>query len=291
MKEQERDPYTGHMMTGHEWNGIKELNAPVPRIVNISYVLAIACAVLLWILLPSFPIGSTFTPGILDIKQHTDVDEALLDAQKERAAWEKRIKQESFQEIAADPKLMLIIRQAGKALFGTNCAACHGLDGTGGPGYPNLTDKAWLWGGEPDQVMETLSVGINSANPDTRSSQMPAFGRDEMLPEDNIKELAGYVHDLSTSNAASAPESVKALFSDNCSACHGEDAKGSIEMGAPDLTDAEWIYGGDVAAVHTTIWSGRQGVMPSWVERLSEVDRKILTLYVLDLSKKIVASK
>ena len=171
----------------------------------------------------------------------------------------------SYADIEADPALAGPAGQAGRTLFNDNCAACHGVGGTGGPGYPDLAAKAWLWGGEPETIEETIRVGINSTNDDTRTSQMLAFGRDGILPAEGNAERI---------------EAGKQVFADNCVACHGEDARGNHDVGAPNLTDDSWIYGGDEQSVYTSVFSGRQGHMPHWDSRLSPLQIKLLTLYV-----------
>lgn len=284
----ERDPHTGHMTTGHEWNGIKELNTPVPRAVFFFLILTATFAVIYWLLMPAWPIGRTYTKGLLGIDQRKIVAEKLHEAQSDRVAWTARIEAEDYAAIEADPALMRIVRETGKTLFGDNCAACHGRNAQGGKGFPNLTDAAWLWGGAPETVAETIRVGINSAHPDTRTSQMLAFGRDGMLDRTAILNVAAYVQSLSDPALATGAESAavaagKEVFAANCVACHGENGKGMTETGAPDLTDGFWLYGGDRQSIFTTIFWGRQGVMPTWEQRLSPLDRKILTLYVLDL--------
>jgi cytochrome c oxidase cbb3-type subunit 3 len=286
---EDRDPLTGHMMTGHEWNGIKELNTPVPRIVFFFLISTALFAIGYWILMPAWPLGSTYTKGLLGIDQRTTVVETLKQAALDRAAWTSRVEKASFAEIQNDPGLMAVVRETGHSLFGDNCAACHGRNATGGPGFPNLTTASWLWGGMPETIAETIRVGINSANPDSRVSQMLAFGRDGMLPRSDIENVVAYVRSLSNPSASEAPadkiETGKAVFAANCASCHGEDAKGKTDVGAPNLTDQFWIYGGDLQSVFTSVWSGRQGHMPTWEARLSPVDRKILALYLVDLRK------
>src|SRR3546814_5344634 len=191
--------------------------------------------------------------------------------------------------IRADEPLMGIVRETGRALFGDNCMACHGANATGGPGYPNLTDGAWLWGGDPETIAETIRVGINSGSADTRISQMMAFGRDQMIDREGILNVVAYVQSLSQTPPADmeagAIEAGKEVYADNCAVCHGDGGRGSVEMGAPDLTDDFWIYGGDRQSIYRTVYQGRQGHMPHWEGRLSELDRKILTLYLLDLGE------
>ena len=172
----ERDPHTGYMTTGHEWNGIKELNTPVPRVVYFFLIVTALFSVIYWVLMPAWPLGLTYTKGLLGIDQRTTVTESLKRAASEREAWTRRIGTESYQAIQNDPKLMTIVRQTGRTLYGDNCAACHGFDAKGGKGFPNLTTASWLWGGNPETIAETIRVGINSAHPNTRSGQMLAFG-------------------------------------------------------------------------------------------------------------------
>jgi cytochrome c oxidase cbb3-type subunit 3 len=284
---EERDTFTGYFTTGHEWNGIKELNTPVPRIIYFFLTLAVLFGIGYWILMPAWPIGTTYTKGLLGIDQRTVVTEQLKQAALDRSVWTDRIEKESFETIQRDPRLMEVVRETGHALFGDNCAACHGQEAKGNKGFPNLTTNSWLWGGSPEKIAETIKVGINSAHAETRSSQMPAFGRDGMLQRGDIEKAVAYVHSLSHPDEAAAPaEEIAAgqkVFADNCASCHGEDAKGNTEMGAPNLTDQYWIYGGDPQTIYETVWGGRQGHMPTWEARLSDVDRKILALYLVSL--------
>ena len=179
------------------------------------------------------------------------------------------------------------VTEAGHVLFSDNCAACHGVKATGGTGFPDLTAKSWLWGGEPEKIAETIGIGINSTNDDTRVSQMLAFGRDEILDRQKITDVVAYVRSLSMPDTGSA-ESIAAgreVFASNCVACHGKDAKGMHELGAPDLTDSHWIYGGSLEDVYTTVYSGRQGHMPNWNARLTPAEIKLLALYVDQLGQ------
>ena len=289
VEQQERDSFTGYLTTGHEWNGIKELNTPVPRVVYFFLTLAVLFSVGYWILMPAWPLGVTYTKGLLGIDQRNVVAASLKEAAADRSVWTKKIETESFAAIQSDPELMQIVRGTGRTLFGDNCAACHGRDAMGGPGFPNLTASPLLWGDQPDQIFNTIRVGINSPHPDTRVSQMPAFGHDQMLPRADVLKAATFVYSLSHPNAKNidpaTTEAGKKIFAANCVSCHGEDAKGNPELGAPNLTDQFWIYGGDLDAIDTTVWGGRQGHMPTWEGRLSDLDRKILTLYLLDKRK------
>lgn len=284
---EERDPHTGYLTTGHEWNGIKELNTPVPRPVYFFLSAAAAFAVVYWLLMPAWPIGVTYTKGLLGIDQRGTVAEDLRQAALDRSVWGKRIESQSFKDIAADQRLMEIVRESGRTLFGDNCAACHGREAKGNIGFPNLTTSSWLWGGEPEAIAETIRVGINSAHSETRTSQMLAFGRDGMLPRGDIENVVAYVKSLSEPAAAGqTAEKLKAgqaVFETSCTSCHGERGAGNPELGAPNLADTFWIYGGDLDSIFATVWGGRQGHMPTWEQRLSLVDRKVLALYLLEL--------
>ena len=277
-----RDPHTGYLTTGHDWNGITELNAPVPRPVWWFMSITHVAGLIMLILLPAIPLWFTYSKGLLGADQFADADAAVARAAAARSGWSSQITALPFADIQADPALMTIVRSTGATLFGTNCAACHGPQGMGGPGFPILADADWLWGSDPEVIAETLRVGINASHPDTRVSQMLAFGRDEYLTKDQVEALVPHVMGLSVPGTVPDPAATL-LFAENCASCHGENAKGLIEVGAPNLTDDIWQYGGDAASVRDTLWNGRQGQMPAWEGRLSEVDRKILTLYVLDL--------
>jgi cytochrome c oxidase cbb3-type subunit III len=286
VEQPERDSYTGHLTTGHEWGGLKELNTPVPRAVYFFLTLAFLFSVGYWVLMPAWPLGVTYTKGLLGLDQRNLVTASLQEASLERSIWTKKIEAEDYAAIQSDPRLMTIVRETGGALFGNNCAVCHGVDAKGGPGFPNLTTNSWLWGGKPEDIFNTIRVGINSAHPDTHVSQMPAFGRDQMLERQDVLKVASYVYSLSQPNAkeldSAKVEAGKAIFAANCVSCHGADAKGNPELGAPDLTDRFWIYGGSFETIDTTVWGGRQGHMPTWESRLSKLDRKILTLFLAD---------
>ena len=287
--ERERDPRTGHMMTGHEWNGIKELNTPVPRVVWVFLILTFLFGLGYWIMMPAWPIGSTYTKGLLDTNQHKIVTAKVRRAAADRARWTDQIGTRDIGAIQADPALMAFVREDGHRLFGDNCAACHGISATGGQGrgFPNLTDGDWLWGGSADDIAHTIAVGVNSpANKETRTSQMLAFGRDRLLDNDTVVAVATYVQSLSDPASAQGKATLVAkgreAFAANCAVCHGPQGHGNQQLGVPNLTDNTWLYGGDFDSIYTSIYEGRHGEMPAWEQRLTPVERKILTLYLLD---------
>lgn len=286
-----RDVVTGRPTTGHEWNGIEELETPIPRVVFFFLALAFTFSVICWFLYPTWPLVWSYTKGLLHTDQRQVVTEDVRDAARLRVAWTAAIEKKSYAEIEADPALLRSAQETGRTLFMDNCAACHGVSATGGKGFPNLTAKAWLWGdGAPEAIEETIRLGINSTNGDTRSSQMLAFGHDGILQRDQIDAVVAYVRSLSklppAQGDAERIEAGKQIFAANCVACHGDNAKGNKDVGAPDLTDENWLYGSDPEAVFTTVYSGRQGHMPNWGARFSPLDIKILTVYVHTLGAK-----
>src|SRR5690606_16650429 len=273
----ERDPHTGHMTTGHDWNGIKELNTPVPRPVWFFLIATFLFSVVLWILMPTWPLGLTYTKGILGIDQRDVVTEDVQQAAARRASyWADEKAGRDCDWYRSDEALCGTVRETGLTLFGDNCIVCHGAEARGGPGFPSVTGGAWLWGGSPEEVAETIRVGINSDHPETRVSQMLAFGRDQMLDRQAILDVTAYVQSLSGAGSAGTGDTAtlaagKTVFTENCAACHGDDGRGMKEMGAPDLTDDLWIYGGNRDAIYRSIFHGRQGHMPHWEGRLLEV--------------------
>ncbi|EIM72703.1 cytochrome c oxidase, cbb3-type subunit III [Nitratireductor aquibiodomus RA22] len=288
MAEVERDSFTGRETTGHEWNGIKELDTPIPRGVLMFLIVTHVWAIFWWFLVPTWPIGVTYTKGLLGIDQRTTVEAQVKDGQQQRAPWTERLASEPYDAILSDEALMQTVRDTGRQLFGDNCAACHGRDGRGRANYPDLTDDDWLWGGGPELIEQTMRVGINTAHPESRIAQMPAFGRDQMLDREQVRSVSAYVYSL-THTDYSTPENLdrinagREVFASTCAACHGETAEGDMEVGAPNLADAHWVYGGDLETIIASVHGGRQGHMPSWDERLNTAEIRTLAVYVHDL--------
>lgn len=290
MGSEKHDPVTGRMTTGHEWNGIEELDTPVPRVVLFFLAVTALFSLVYWLLMPAWPLGVTYTRGLLGIDQRQVVARQVEDAVAARAAWSERIAAaDDISALAADEALMRHVRETGRTLFIDNCGVCHGVAGAGGPGYPNLATGAWLWGGDLETLAETIRVGINSTHDETRIAQMMAFGRMGILDRDEVRNVAAYVRSLSGQELSQAErarlDASAAVYADNCAACHGDDATGVAELGAPDLTDDVWIYGGDAQSVFTSIHAGREGHMPHWEGRLSPVDIRLLALYVAALAE------
>lgn len=285
----ERDPHTGHKTTGHEWNGIKELNTPVPKPVWFFLIVTGLFAIGYWTLMPAWPTGTSYTKGLLGVSDGQRVRALREQSALTRAGWLKQVEATGFEQLLADPAAMDRIRHEGAQLFGDNCAACHGADGHGGKGFPNLADRDWLWGGAPDTIAETIRVGVNSSHPDTRVSEMIGFGSGGILDAAQVANATDYVLSLSDPAVAKAkPNSVRggrAVFEANCVPCHGPAGRGDQTLGVPNLTDRAWINGEGWTAVYTMISGGRKGEMPSWESRLSPAERKLLAVYVLDLGR------
>jgi len=277
----ERDSVTGTETTGHEWDGIKELNTPLPRWWLIVFWATVIWSVLYVILFPAFPGWE----GVWKYTARKDVAQRIEAVDAERAGWRDRLAAASLADIEADQDLLAFAVAGGHAAFSDNCAPCHGAGGAGGPGYPNLLDDDWLWGGTLDAISTTIVHGVRWAeDEETRINDMPRFGADELLTADQINDVAEYVLSLSgkaTDQAAAGRG--KGIFDENCVACHGENGQGNTELGAPRLDDAIWLYGGDKATIVQTISVARRGVMPAWSARLDPVTIKQLAVYVHSL--------
>jgi cytochrome c oxidase cbb3-type subunit 3 len=281
--EGEIDTVTGQSTTGHEWDGIQELNTPLPRWwLNVFYA-TIIWAVGYWVVYPAWPLISDATKGVIGYSSRLEIEKDMATLQTFRAGQSKGLAEASLEQIKADPTLLRIAMAQGKAAFGDNCAACHGVGGAGAKGYPNLNDDDWLWGGSLDAIHTTLLHGIRVAGDgETRVSQMPAFGRDGMLKSEEINAVANHVRQLaglSTEPKADLAKG-KEIYAANCAACHGDAGKGNQEMGAPNLTDAISLFGMDMASLTETIANSRNGVMPAWKGRLDATTIKALTVYV-----------
>lgn len=279
------DNVPGTATTGHQWDGIEELNTPLPRWWVVTFYLTIIWAIGYWIVYPAWPQLTSNTTGVLHYSSRADVAVELAKLNKVRGDKMAALDTTSLGDIEKDTVLLALVRARGKTVFGDNCAPCHGTGATGAKGFPNLNDDDWLWGGSLEQIMQTIRFGARSGNDKGHQGQMLAFGKDGMLNPKRIVTVANYVRSLSglpTRRDYNAAEGAK-IFTENCVACHGENAKGNYEVGAPDLTDKIWLYGSDEAILIETITNGRAGVMPSWDGRLDRVTLKAMTVYVHSL--------
>jgi len=283
-KEPRIDKISGTETTGHEWDGIEELNTPMPRwwlwVFYASIVIGIGYA----IAMPSIPLLNSHFKGLLDHSDRASVIQAVDQMHAERAVYANKLTGASLEDIEADPELFRFAMGAGKSAFGDNCATCHGSGAQGFKGYPNLNDDIWIWGGTFEDIRHTLTVGIRASHEDTRANLMQAYGRDGLLDDDQIQDLTQYVLGLSgRATDTIAARRAEELFETTCSSCHGIGGIGDQSQGAPNLTDNEWLYGGDAQDIVDTLYNGRQGVMPNWNERLTPETISALAVYVHSL--------
>lgn len=269
--------------TGHIWDGIEELDTPMPRWWLWTFYLTIIWGIGYCIAYPAWPLVDRATKGFLGYSTRAEVAEEIALFEAENAAIEARLVATDLVAISADPDLQHYASAAGGAVFRTWCAQCHGSGAAGARGYPNLLDDDWLWGGTLEEVYLTIRHGIrDEADLDSRYSQMPAFGdfmtKDEIAAmTHHVLSISGQDHDQTLAIGGAT------LFADNCASCHGDAGTGDRSQGAPDLTDSIWLWGGDEATLVETITSARFGVMPSWQSRLSESDIRAVSAYVHQL--------
>ena len=286
MAQKRIDEATGVETTGHEFDGIAELNNPMPQWWLTIFYASIAWALVYTIFYPAWPLVSSATAGLLGYTARGEVMEKVAEHAEMQQVWKDRIAAAELEDIRQDPELLGFAMASGAANFALNCSQCHGSGAAGNVGgFPNLNDDAWIWGGDLENIYLTIAHGVrNEDDPDARYSEMPRYGVDELLTRDEIADVANYVVTLSGREAdAAAAERGAVTFADNCAACHGEQGEGIPEMGAPRLSDDIWLYGGSVAEVTAQVWQPRQGVMPPWIARLGETDVKELAVYVHSL--------
>ena len=280
------DAPTGQTIRSHEWDGIKELNTPLPRWWIYIFYATIVWSVGYWVAYPAWPGISGYTRGVLGYASRIDVQNDLDELKAIRAKQAAGLEKASLEDIAKNPDLRRVALAAGRAAFGDNCAPCHGQGGAGAPGYPNLNDDDWLWGGKLEDIQLTLEHGVRVAGNDkSRIGVMAAFGRDGVLKPDEVRLVSNHVRALAKLETETGYDPAKGakLFADNCAACHGDKGAGMQEQGAPNLTDGIWLYGNSLAAIMETVQNGRQGLMPAWSGRLDPVTIKALTVYVHSL--------
>lgn len=280
---QEIDEVSGTQTTGHEWDGIRELDTPMPRWWLVTFYLCIAWAFVYVILYPAIPLVSTFTKGTLGYSSRGELAQEIEAATAAQSGLRAQIENSSLAEISQDEVLLAFAKAGGKAAFKVNCVQCHGSGAEGSKGNPNLNDDDWIWGGKVETIHATIQHGIRfEQDDDTRLSDMPAFGKDEILEEAQIANIADHVLSLSDSSLAK-DEAGATLFKENCASCHGDTGEGKRDFGAPALQDQIWLYGEEKSTIIATITNSRHGVMPAWAHRLSPVTIKQLAIYVHSL--------
>ncbi|MEM5491770.1 cytochrome-c oxidase, cbb3-type subunit III [Hoeflea sp. AS16] len=280
MSEKHIDEVSGVRTTGHEWDGIRELDNPMPRWWLWTFYLCIIWAIGYAIAYPAIPLIKGATPGLLGYSSRADVVAELADAKAAQGGLLEKIAATPVGDIASDQELLQFAIAGGSSAFKVNCAQCHGSGAAGSAGYPNLNDDDWLWGGTIDEIYQTIAHGIRyDGDDDTHYSEMPAFG--DMLEPEQINEVAAYV--VSLSDTPSDPSLVapgKVVYEENCAACHGDNAEGLTDFGAPRLSDGIWLKASTEAEIVSQIRNPKHGVMPAWLDRLGEPTIKQLAVYV-----------
>ncbi|MFT3987840.1 cytochrome-c oxidase, cbb3-type subunit III [Aestuariivirga sp.] len=283
---QKVDPVSGIETTGHSWDGIEELNNPLPRWWLWTFYATILFAIGYTILYPAWPGIHGATKGLFGWSSRADLRSEMTAADAANAALVEKIKSSDIKTILGDDNLRTFAVAAGGSIFKVRCVTCHGSGAQGGPGYPNLNDNSWLWGGTPEDILQTITHGVRFASDaDTRSPPpMPAFGKDGMLDQTKIVQVANFVRKISgqTFDEAQATPGAE-VFAQNCASCHGDKGEGKAEFGAPQLNDAIWLYGGTLADIEHQVNNPRLGVMPAWGPQLGDVAVKELAAYVHSL--------
>lgn len=278
----EKDAVSGQNTTGHEWDGIKELNTPLPKWWVYVFWACTIWAIGYWIAMPAWPTANGFTKGMLNYSSRGSLDEDLKAQKQSRSGWLSKIEKASVEEIEKDKALLQYAMVGGKVIFGENCSACHGAGGSGAAGYPRLADDEWLWGGSVAEIEQTIKFGVRNANANSRQSEMLAFGTGDKLTDPQVGQLADYV--VSVAGKAPAKGSPgEAIFAERCVACHGEDGSGNKDLGAPALNNQIWLYKGGKDGITAQITKPRHGSMPAWSERLDASTIKMLAVYVHNL--------
>lgn len=284
-KKLEFDEITGVETTGHEWDGIKELNHPLPKWWLYTFYVCIIWGIGYMIAYPAWPLLDGYTKGMLGYSQRATVGREVALAKQAQSKFRDELAKTPIEAIKSKPELLRFAMAGGKAAFGDNCSPCHGRGAQGAKGYPNLNDDDWLWGGKITDIQQTIQHGIRVlADEDTRINDMPKFGVEELLEPAQINDAAEFVLSLSgKSTDAKAAARGKTIFEEQCTACHGEKGEGLQEMGGPTLRDAIWLYGRTKEDVVKSIQTGRGGIMPAWGSRLDPVTIKSLAVYVHSL--------
>ncbi len=265
--------------TGHEWDGIEEYDNPDPFWLRILFYCMLFFAIVYWLFYPSWPSPHSF--GILNWSSDQELKKDLEQVKVLRSKYQDKFDKSSFQEILDDKQLLKFALSGGSFSFQNNCSVCHGQDALGATGYPNLRAGAWMWGGKIEDIYQTLKYGIRSTHEETRESAMAAFGKDKILSKEQITSLTNYI--LNLNNSDYQDSGAKKLYAEHCASCHGNNAEGSQDQGAPNLRDAIWLYGSDFSSIYNVIFNGKAGVMPYWEKKLDDSTIRQLAIYVHQL--------
>ena len=274
------DKLTGTATTGHEWDGIHELNTPLPRWWLWTFYACILWAIGYWVVYPAWPLLTSATQGTFGWHSRSAVVGELEALKLVRGPMVDKLASTPLADIEKDQQLLDFTRAYGRAVFVDNCAPCHGAGGGGATGYPNLNDDDWLWGGKLADIAQTITYGARAGNDKGRQGNMPPFAG--VLKPNEISAVADYVRSLSGLPTEKGADLAigKKVFADNCAVCHGPDGKGNRELGSANLTDKIWLYGPDKETIMEGVTKGHGGVMPAWGGRLSEPTIKALAVYV-----------
>ncbi len=279
MAEPRVDELTGRETMGHDFDGIEELNTPMPRWWLYTFYATVIWGVGYTIAFPAWPFVSGATAGLLGYSTRGEVAAALEAHETANATLSNELVAADLTAFAPQTDLHRYGAARGAAVFRAQCSQCHGSGAAGAIGYPNLLDNDWLWGGDLESITFSVRHGIrNNTDDEARWSEMPAFG--EILEAAEIEALADFIPTLP---AGGEPGDGATLFADNCASCHGDAGMGMREQGAPNLADAIWLYGGDRTDLIDSISYARFGVMPAWGQRLSEADVRAVSIYVHSL--------
>jgi len=278
----EKDEFSGRDTTGHEWDGVKELNTPLPKWWFWTFMATIAWAAVFCVLYPSVPGISGYFHGVLGYSTRDKVTADVAALAGQRAGVMDKLQATPIAAVKQDPQLMAVAITAGRIAFANNCQPCHGAAGEGRLGYPTLASDAWIWGGKLEDIQQTITYGIRSAHADARIGVMPRFGADAMLKPDEVAAVADVVMGFYGQTLPANPKG-QAIFAENCAVCHGEKGEGKREVGAPALKGAVHLYGNTREVVLAQINAPRLGVMPNWNARLDPATIKSLALYVHSL--------
>lgn len=273
--------------TGHVWDGIEEFDNPMPRWWIWTFYLTIIWGVIYTIFYPAWPLVTAATSGVLGYSTRGAVAAEIAQVDAQNQVFYDQLVATDPNDLADNADLHRFAVNAGAAVFRAQCVQCHGAGGAGvqAGGFPNLLDDEWLWGGTSDAIVQTITYGIRNEDfPDARWSEMPAFGREEILTADEIDQVVQHVLHLSgQANDATMAAAGAELFLDNCAACHGDNGEGVQDFGAPALNNAVWLYGGDADTIRESIHGSRFGVMPGFTERLPEAQIRAVAAYVHQL--------
>jgi cytochrome c oxidase cbb3-type subunit 3 len=274
------DDVTGTETTGHEWDGIKELNTPLPRWWLWTFYACIVFALGYSVAYPAWPMLTSATSGVLGYSSRADLAKELELASAAKGGMIAKLAATPVAEIVNDPDLARFASAGGKSIFKLYCSQCHGTGAAGATGYPNLNDDDWVWGGTIDQIYATIAHGARAEDPDTHFTLMPNFGTDEILTREQIKTVAQQVAAMAGLDGGNTSEEGKQLYADNCAGCHGETGQGNIDLGALALNDKIWLYEGSLGGIEAQLSKPRHGVMPAWGSRLGDLAVKQLAIYV-----------